>query len=98
MAHQERKQYWQQQVTEWHTSGLSDMPFCKQETLTNITPAGKRFHSASRHVHQLWKRLDNDFVSANALLAPDERQDLLVLRQKLASDNNRLSALPMVTG
>ncbi|NOG31685.1 IS66 family insertion sequence element accessory protein TnpB [Halomonas sp. TBZ9] len=34
MTHQEREQYWQQQVTEWQASGLSGMAFCKQQALT----------------------------------------------------------------
>lgn len=34
MTHQEREQYWQQQVTEWQASGLSGMAYCKQQALT----------------------------------------------------------------
>lgn len=34
MTHTERKRAWQQHITDWQTSGLSGMAFCKQHSLT----------------------------------------------------------------
>lgn len=34
MTHTERKRAWQQHITDWQTSGLSGMAYCKQQSLT----------------------------------------------------------------
>ncbi|MET4028477.1 hypothetical protein ABIE59_004028 [Marinobacter sp. MBR-99] len=34
MTPTERKQAWQQHITDWQASGLSGMAYCKQQTLT----------------------------------------------------------------
>ncbi|MCA1773400.1 MAG: hypothetical protein LC677_12630 [Halomonas sp.] len=34
MTQQERRDYWQQHITEWQASGLSGMAFCQQQSLT----------------------------------------------------------------
>lgn len=33
MTQQERRDYWQQHITEWQASGLSGMAFCQQQSL-----------------------------------------------------------------